>query len=144
MGIDDNKPHKVSEVICIRCYTRWLAVRPIFTKLKDIECYHCGSGYVIETGEEIENTDLQARTEKQRRYLYGHIFRVVGDFMGERDIRAVEALLLDMFHPEVESLKHLNKQQTSEFIDAIIVKFTNEYGLIFEYEEKERGRNQAK
>ena len=48
-----NKPHKVSEVICINCKYRWIAVRPIGTLLKDIECPNCGNGYVIETGETI-------------------------------------------------------------------------------------------
>ena len=54
--INDNQPHKVSEVICINCKYRWLAVRPIVTLLKNIECPQCHiQGYVIETGE-IVNT----------------------------------------------------------------------------------------
>ena len=36
--INDNQPHKVSEVICIGCKYRWLAVRPTKTLLKDLEC----------------------------------------------------------------------------------------------------------
>ena len=31
--INDNQPHKVSEVICIDCKYRWLAVRPTVTLL---------------------------------------------------------------------------------------------------------------
>lgn len=46
-------PHKVSEVICVGCGFRWIAVRPIGTKLKDLECRNCGKGRVIETGEEL-------------------------------------------------------------------------------------------
>lgn len=47
-------PHKVSEVICVKCGYRWLAIRPVETKLKDLECPHClEQGFVIETGEEI-------------------------------------------------------------------------------------------
>lgn len=47
-------PHKVSEVICIFCGRRWVAVRPETVKLKDLEC-PCGKpGGVIETGETIE------------------------------------------------------------------------------------------
>ena len=50
--INDNQPHKVSEVICIDCKYRWLSVRPTKTLLKDLECPWCGKqGYVIETGE---------------------------------------------------------------------------------------------
>lgn len=54
VDINENLLHKVSEVICINCKYRWLAVRPVDTLLKDLECPYCGmQGYVIETGEEI-------------------------------------------------------------------------------------------
>jgi len=54
IGINDNEPHKVSEVICVHCGKRWLAVRHIDTLLKDLECPDCtNQGYVIETGEII-------------------------------------------------------------------------------------------
>ena len=47
--------HKISEVICLKCLYRWLAVRPVGTPLKDLECPNCKQvWYVIETGEEIE------------------------------------------------------------------------------------------
>ena len=49
--IHSNKPHKTSEVICVRCWSRWVAVRPVTTKLINLECSNCGYGYVIETGE---------------------------------------------------------------------------------------------
>jgi len=45
-------PHKVSEVICISCGRRWVAVRPETVKLKELECV-CGNGNIIETGEDI-------------------------------------------------------------------------------------------
>lgn len=52
VDINEYKPHKVSEVICIKCAYRWLAVRPVGTLLKDLECPNCGKqGFVIETGE---------------------------------------------------------------------------------------------
>lgn len=44
--------HEVSEVICVKCGYRWIAVRPEGTLLKDIECEYCGQGFVIETGQE--------------------------------------------------------------------------------------------
>lgn len=48
-------PHKVSEVICVKCGHRWIAVRPSDTKLQQLECPNCTKiGYVIETGEEIK------------------------------------------------------------------------------------------
>lgn len=46
------REQKVSEVICLRCYKRWKAVRPVQTRLDELECPNCGySGYAIETGE---------------------------------------------------------------------------------------------
>ena len=56
VNINENIPHKVSEVICINCKYRWIAVRPTDTLLKDLECPKCKQqGYIIETGEVNEN-----------------------------------------------------------------------------------------
>ena len=56
--IEANLPHKVSEVICVACCYRWVAVRPENTLLKDLECPGCKqSGAVIETGEVIDDTE---------------------------------------------------------------------------------------
>ena len=55
INIEENIPHKVSEVICINCKYRWIDVRPCACKLKDLECPQCSKqGYVIETGEAID------------------------------------------------------------------------------------------
>ena len=52
-----NKPHIVSEVVCLKCLKRWIAVRPEETLLKDLECPQCGEiGFAIETGEVINDT----------------------------------------------------------------------------------------
>ena len=54
IDISENDLHRVSEVICVKCAYRWLAVRPVTTFLKDLECPWCGKqGFVIETGEII-------------------------------------------------------------------------------------------
>ena len=54
-NIEENMPHKVSEVICINCKHRWIAVRPCACRLKDLGCPNCHEqGYVIETGEVID------------------------------------------------------------------------------------------
>lgn len=43
-----NKPHIVSEVVCLKCLKRWIAVRPEETLLKDLECPQCGEiGFAI-------------------------------------------------------------------------------------------------
>ena len=55
-NIEENLLHKVSEVICVNCKHRWIAVRPEKTLLKDLECSECQTkGFVIETGEIIDN-----------------------------------------------------------------------------------------
>ena len=55
VDIGNNQPHKVSEVICVLCGERWISVRPKQTLLKDLECKNCPKGYVIETGETMED-----------------------------------------------------------------------------------------
>lgn len=56
--IEESLPHKTSEVVCLGCLKRWIAVRPMATLLKDLECPQCGKqGYVIETGEIIDIED---------------------------------------------------------------------------------------
>ena len=55
IGIDEHLAHKVSEVICVKCAHRWIAVRPASTMLKHLECPNCGAGFVIETGEVLED-----------------------------------------------------------------------------------------
>lgn len=54
IDINEGKPHVVSEVICVKCGRRWIAVRPEGTLLKELECPDCGAGYVINTGERME------------------------------------------------------------------------------------------
>lgn len=58
--------HKVSQVICLSCFRRWIAARPIETRLTDLECPDCRKqGFAIETGETsvVEDMLEQARTE---------------------------------------------------------------------------------
>ena len=44
--------HKVSQVVCLNCYRRWISARPVDTILADLECPDCGMiGNAIETGE---------------------------------------------------------------------------------------------
>lgn len=58
VDINENIPHRVSEVICVKCAYRWIAVRPVNTFLKDLECPWCGKqGFVIETGEIINKNE---------------------------------------------------------------------------------------
>lgn len=51
---DEQSWWDVSEVICVKCLERWIAVRPTNTMLKDIECSRCKyTGSIIETGQEF-------------------------------------------------------------------------------------------
>lgn len=53
---EEDKPHKVSMVVCLNCGKRWIAVRPLGTKLTDLECPQCHTqGAATETGEELED-----------------------------------------------------------------------------------------
>ena len=52
-----NKPHIVSEVVCLKCLKRWIAVRPEETLLIDLECPQCSEiGFAIETGERLKES----------------------------------------------------------------------------------------
>ena len=58
--------HKVSIVICLRCYKRWVSVRPVDTLLVDLVCPNCEmDGFVIETGEDLDNGYAKERTPVQ-------------------------------------------------------------------------------
>ena len=49
-----SKEYVVSELICLKCLRRWIAVYPRDTPLSQIEC-KCGEvGYVIHTGQELD------------------------------------------------------------------------------------------
>ena len=51
---DDYDPHDVAEVICLKCLKRHIAVYPMGTLLKDMECPYCEEiGYIIMTGQEV-------------------------------------------------------------------------------------------
>lgn len=53
--IEANMKHTVSEVICLKCLSRWICVRPSSVLLKDIECTCGNTGYVIETGQNLDS-----------------------------------------------------------------------------------------
>lgn len=58
INIEEKLPHKASEVICVKCCRRGIAVRPVGVLLKDMECAECGCGFIIETGEEVDIDEL--------------------------------------------------------------------------------------
>jgi hypothetical protein len=51
--IDEYRPHCTAEVVCLKCLKRWIAVWPLKTPLKILECL-CGEvGFVIKTGQDF-------------------------------------------------------------------------------------------
>lgn len=59
--LDAYRPHKVSELICVKCGKRFISCRPLGTKLKDMDCPNlkCQSrGFIIETGEVFDDDTL--------------------------------------------------------------------------------------
>ena len=56
--IEENIPHEVAELICLKCHKRWLGVYPEETPLSMLQCV-CGEvGYVIKTGQTLPNPVL--------------------------------------------------------------------------------------
>ena len=59
INLDDFRSSYLAEVICTKCLHRWIAVWPVGIWLKDLECPNCGPGYVIKTGQDLEDDDEQ-------------------------------------------------------------------------------------
>ena len=58
IDINKNEPHQASEVVCLKCLKRWVAVRDMKTTLKMLECPECGlTGYTVSTGENLYPSD---------------------------------------------------------------------------------------
>ena len=54
VDIGANLPHVVHEVICVKCCHRYIAAAPVDLWLKDYDCETCGPGFVILTGQPID------------------------------------------------------------------------------------------
>lgn len=60
LDIECNLEHEISELICLKCLSRWIGVYPSDTPLKKLEC-KCGAvGYVIKTGQTIIEADKES------------------------------------------------------------------------------------
>jgi hypothetical protein len=57
VDISAYQQHCVAELICIKCRKRWIGVWPKETPLKDLECENCGPGFVIKTGQDLDESD---------------------------------------------------------------------------------------
>ena len=48
-------PHQTAELICLKCLHRYMGVWPVGTWLKELDCETCGPGYVVKTGQDLED-----------------------------------------------------------------------------------------
>ena len=83
--IEDNLPHCVSELICLKCLNRWIGVYPEDLALKEIEC-KCGErGYVIKTGQDLpEVADEKMLNDKR----YKNMVEMWGEKIAAEKYRA--------------------------------------------------------
>jgi hypothetical protein len=57
INIDANLPHSISEVICLKCLKRWIAIYPSHTNiLKKFECKNGHIGFVIKNGQDLDDS----------------------------------------------------------------------------------------
>ena len=55
--IEENLPHETAELICLKCLNRAIHAYPSSVLLKDLEC-KCGEvGYLIKTGQTLDDSD---------------------------------------------------------------------------------------
>ena len=55
--------NKVSQVVCLSCVRRWIAARPVSTRLDELQCPDCKkTGFAIETGESCIAEELLKQT----------------------------------------------------------------------------------
>ncbi len=67
VDIETNLEHEVSELICLKCFYRWIGVYPTDTSLSQLEC-KCGKiGYVIKTGQTLPDVDVE-KFEHDKRF----------------------------------------------------------------------------
>ncbi len=52
-NIDDHRPHRTFEALCVKCLDRWISIARMGVPLKDITCAQCGAGFVVNTGQEF-------------------------------------------------------------------------------------------
>lgn len=56
VDINENKPHFIAELMCVRCTNRWIGVVPEELWLKELVCPKCSvRGAVIKTGQDLED-----------------------------------------------------------------------------------------
>ena len=57
VDLTEHMPHRMAEVMCVKCLHRYMCVWPTATALKDLECKTCGAGYIVMTGQPLEDVE---------------------------------------------------------------------------------------
>jgi len=58
IDFEENLPHEVCEMMCVKCKYRFIGVYPQSLWLKDQVCAKCGEvGYIIKTGQTLPETE---------------------------------------------------------------------------------------
>lgn len=58
ISLDEHRPHRVGEVICLNCHNRYYCVAPVEMKYIEYTCFRCDKkGLIIGTGQPIEDKD---------------------------------------------------------------------------------------
>ena len=52
-NLEEKIPHKIEEVVCLKCLDRWTAQYPATLLLKNLTCEKGHKGFIIRTGQEI-------------------------------------------------------------------------------------------
>ena len=54
INIDDKRPHEVAELMCVKCFHRYIGMYLETTPLKHLKCPNCGRGFIIKTGQTLK------------------------------------------------------------------------------------------
>lgn len=71
------------------------------------------------------------KSHQQVKFLYGHVFKLISEHMGERDVDYIEKYCLQKFAAGFTSVSAMNMYELSTFITAITNHFTMEEGIVF-------------
>lgn len=56
----DRMEHNVCELMCIKCYYRYIGVYPAATPLKELQCPNCGyTGGIFKTGQDLGTAHVE-------------------------------------------------------------------------------------
>lgn len=70
-------------------------------------------------------------TTRQRQFLYGFVYKILSEYIGEPDIQYVHRYCMWRFAPCFDSLKDMNRENTQFYIKCIMAYFMVEHEVNF-------------